>query len=120
MKRANTPMVRLNRILVAGVFGTVLGLVGTLAAPTPAAAATGTGLFQNLRTKQCLDANHDGAVYTRGCERGNLHQTWEISDRIGTARDGHGQYFIKNKATGQCLAISAYNTSQGSLFTTTK
>ncbi|MFK0046015.1 RICIN domain-containing protein [Streptomyces sp. NPDC090741] len=112
----------MGRWAVAGVFGTVLALAGSVATPAPAEAATLSGHLKNAKTGRCLDSNFAGEVYTLPCQHGNDHQIWEISDDLPseyrTAEDGHGRFRFRNRATGRCLwVVAAAGGSNGALGT---
>ncbi|MFE2721613.1 ricin-type beta-trefoil lectin domain protein [Kitasatospora sp. NPDC059327] len=84
------------RIGVAGILAAACA--GVILSPSAALADTpansiGPGMIQNVQTALCLDGDHSGNIYTKGCSVDNPYQHWR---RFGDGR-------MQSVATGLCL-----------------
>ncbi|MFI1398221.1 RICIN domain-containing protein [Streptomyces sp. NPDC020681] len=113
---------KFGRIAATAAVAAAVGIGISVTAPESAQAATVSGLIKNHATKRCLDSDTAGKVYIRGCQKGNPHQTWEISSdpvpsHARTAPDGRSRFQIRNRATQMCLYIAASGGVKGILGT---
>lgn len=72
-----------------------------------AVGTTGIRLMKNYYTKQCLDSNTSGYVYTNACSTSNVYQQWKTINISGT-----DYYLLKNVKTGLC--VTTQNTAAAS------
>ncbi|WP_155355879.1 hypothetical protein [Acrocarpospora macrocephala] len=98
---------RVRRVIAAAAVALAAGV--TLPAPAQAAGYVGESILRSRLTKQCLDSNFAGQVYTLPCSaRGtNDHQIWEplLQLRSGPGGPAYDIVALKNKATKMCLAF---------------